>query len=748
MARTRIGILGLLLALAVGTLWLLREPRPGPGTVAGASVPPPAEIPEASPAPDRAPESGAEPSPREPVARDAPPSEPSPPSRIVRVRVLTRTSYAFGAPPVPDVAFELFAATDPAPHSASRPSSWLRFGDTPLRTGRTDGSGEAWVELPAERLLFDGKGVPRILAWVVEPGYQRQVSPGILEAAGRDTFDLSLCAFRGATARGTVVDATGRPTDAEVRLHHWTPAPGGARLDVGMRAVSLAGGGFLLHYTQPVRDGLLLADGGPAGTACLADLALSLEDPPQDLRLVLSGSVGFHGRVEDDSGAPAAGLELLAVLAELDDATGSFELDPVRKGALEAEGRGRLLGTMRTGSDGSFGFFGLRPEPYVVRARRTGSVGGYPWLLTSAPVLPQPSGAARDALVLRLTRPHLHVRLLEASGAPWSGPALEPRQQETVWNRAALSRWPDVPTVLVHACEASGVEPCVAGARQVGKGTAPDQAVFEVASGQRYLVSAIGAGFDGAPLLVDVPPGAGRVPVELRAREPAEPGEVSVRLWHRGTELTEPSGPQEFDLRLESLPGALPLFTVDRRRDRAPFLLRAPPGTYRVVAEGRATLDLQHGRLLRPRALGQAVAEVTLRSGAPRTLDLELDAGAWLEVSLAGRADEADRQAVLEEDEHLGDPDQAQALATRAASARLFLLVPGCAPEPLRFVRRTGVPEWDKDLTTLQFLGSTQRSECLPTGRATLLARLPGGREARADVELREGETTKVALRF
>ncbi len=525
---------------------------------------------------------------------------------------------------------------------------------------------------------------------------------------------------------------------AVVDLRRWIAPRGVRQLDFGVRAVPLAEGAFELHLAEGVVDGVLLADADEAGTGCLGGVELTLEAPRQDLEVVVRGAGSIRGRVTDASGAPAAGLALCVLLAELDDAA---RPDPAFDDTLHAlEGLGRTRVLLLTDPDGRFEARGLRPEPYFVLA---GTGAKFSQRLTPRPIL-----ANGDELELRLARPHLAVRLRGPKGEPWSADPLVLRRPEGGL-RSLPSAWPSSPTVMVFPCTPTDQEAGVLGDALEGTLIALDEAVYEVPDGARYLVGAMGAAFDGSLQVVEVPPGASRVPVELQARSMGEFGAVSVRVLHAGRELSGDVR-DNLEVSLESGPTAARLLERDPYRGRAPFVFRAPAGTYRVVAAGKAYTDYQHGTLMVPRAMGRSEAECVLIPGTTQDLVLELDDGARLELELMGEASEADRRSVLTSYPWLADPEHAAQLASWAARAELALVHGGRRPEPVLFSGPDyqGTSAAGVHLKSGWPLGQVHRSEILPTGRYTLLARLPGGRAARVEVELRAGATTAVKLEF
>ena len=374
----------------------------------------------------------------------------------------------------------------------------------------------------------------------------------------------------------------------------------------------------------------------------------------------------------------------------------------------------------------------------MIRARLTRRRWEFPRLLTPEPV--RPWGATDEPwLRLVLTRPILVVRLLDVDGQSWSGSPLVLRE-----HKYPPDAWPEAPCLLVSGCS-DQQDPCREGVVWEGKCLTPALATFEVREKARGLVTVLGAGFDGLPQPVEIPVGAGRVTVEVRASARFAPGEafdsgfgtLSVRVGSPAGELGIDEDGVPFAIELETFPCGQRLVAANTTRDRSPYTLRAPPGTYRLVARSYAVIEPYHGGLERPRELGRDESEVTLSAGARQEIRLELDAGARLELTLEGEgrpgeSQLARRNGVYDKDELL-------------VVAEVSLVDARGRHEPV-FRRVKGI--YQDMLVSTWPLGDTSLAERLPTGRATLLARLPGGREARAAVELREGETAKVTLRF
>jgi hypothetical protein len=429
----------------------------------------------------------------------------------------------------------------------------------------------------------------------------------------------------------------------------------------------------------------------------------------------------LRGRVVGQSGVPAAGLELLVRPAGLDHADG-------RRGRDDCEFR------LRTDIQGAFQIGGLEGGTrYVVRARTAEDRSrgrDFTHLLTPEPILPQIADSDPEP-VLTFSRPHVVVRLFDEEGRPWSG-------AEVLASRGSelLSEWAQVPSTFLYESVSAGKGTWALGHPREGEPVACDVIVYEVRAGARYLAGASGGPFDGSVQLVDVPEGADRIEVELHALRIDEDdlGTVSVRVSQRGKELGVSSNDAQFTIVLQNPLGAVALLADGPYLETSPFPLRAPPGNYRVVARGYATFEPYHGGLQRARDLGQAEALITIEPGTTREVQLELDTGGRLELTLEGQGNDTEFEfrPVAFGSEH------------SVHMVQLLLVCPTGAEAIWRRIDGLFQP----NLVCHWPLGETHVSECLPTGPATILARLKNGKEMRVEVELREGETTRVKLSF
>jgi hypothetical protein len=667
----------------------------------GSAEPPPAGLERAA-----AQEAG-----RTAVDVPVPAQEPSEPT--VQLIVRTAAHYGRGAPVVPRIEFEL------------RRSDALRSGP-PLFRGRTDDQGQATVQLTDDQ-------VSAVLGRVLEPGYQQRTrGPSRRKQDASGPYGMTLMCRAGCSVRGRVEDERGAWVQSDVR---WLLRKGPDDYSYGVGTHDEGQGWFRLDL-DPGRagTGLLLAEAGPAGTGVLGDVLLDPNDPPQDLRIVVHGAGAVRGRVTDGEGVPAANLQLLVLLAELDEPNGSFVLPEPLGTQRKLEGRGRIWATLNTGADGGFEATGLRSEDYVVRARIGDSGGSYPELLTDRPV-----PADGDRLDLNLSRPHIAVSLVDSDGEPLAAGEVEASFQRYSYPTS----WPSSPAVLVYSCGSDGRVDM----RHPERGVGQDPIVFELPPGW-YAVGAIGGGFDGSFELVEVSPGSSRHPVTLRAA-PFELGTVQVSVTAGAAELRgEGYAEPDFDLTLEHLGTGAVLLTKSQYRPKFPLEFQAPPGRYRIEVRGEPFIDDHHGTLITPRSLGQAEAEVLLIAGQTVNAQLEITRGAHLTLSLEGQANQADRRAAVDQNPWLEEQETDQ-VTRYAGLARVELRTPGRRPETVYHIE-----EWEGSSaagthrTSGWALGETDTSQMVSAGTYALVARLPGGREVEREVRLEPGQTVRVELKF
>ncbi|MEM8713867.1 MAG: hypothetical protein AAGG01_23230, partial [Planctomycetota bacterium] len=201
----------------------------------------------------------------------------------------------------------------------------------------------------------------------------------------------------------------------------------------------------------------------------------------------------------------------------------------------------------------------------------------------------------------------------------------------------------------------------------------------------------------------------------------------------------------EFDLYLEHRDSGVVIQARSGLTGRGPHRFRAPPGSYRLVAEGTPTVDSYHGQLFQGRAFGRAERLVELSLAAPSAATLWLSPGGYLRLNIEGSTVPEDRAAVLAEEPIYGRTELSDALTQAARGVRLTLVGPESAQEPIyRAVQMMGYPS----LTSSWDLGTTGTSEMLPQGRYQLVGRTRSGRVAKVSVVIEPGTTTEATLSF
>ncbi|MBI5433228.1 MAG: carboxypeptidase regulatory-like domain-containing protein [Planctomycetes bacterium] len=435
----------------------------------------------------------------------------------------------------------------------------------------------------------------------------------------------------------------------------------------------------------------------------------------------------LRGRVVDSQGHPAAGLELEAH-AEGGEPTDDVAARVRALGEPAASEPGSEWSVARTEQDGSFELRGLRAGRYSVFART--SVGQNSLHRLTRELV---DSSTNTELTLALVSPRLVVRLVDPDGAPWTGLARLP-ESDHVPDHWPAEPWLVVAPVREDAEFRSEWAPYLTGVPSDG-----GEYVFECAANVRYQLGLFGGGQTWSASDVYVPLGASWVDVELTRRPDAANGKLIVHA--RGANVAEVDVSAR--LRLEDPESGFPLVDAPTSVGaQSPWHLNLPAGEYRVAVEGCAVLDDYHGTLERARDLGRFEARVRVEAGRETTLDALVPAGARLHLALRGTANDADRAS----------PDATEWGFPRESGAELATLQLVAAqrwPLPVLFRHPNGAePEADGYLCPFLALGRTEFSEILPAGRYELVARLPGGRVARAPVELVDGRVTDVELAF
>ena len=469
--------------------------------------------------------------------------------------------------------------------------------------------------------------------------------------------------------------------------------------------MTLPDGRFLVHYRDAGNYTLRARAEGRGST--LRDLGARSETAREDLGAIrLSGGSSLAGRIVDPTGNGVGGLLVQAASTKLAiplERLSSAGLDPAAAEAARlAEGSlGQLYGQARTDPSGQFRIEGLAPGSFWLRCEA-------PALETETASGPYATGASDLRIVVA------EYRLTVELGARPDG--IVPR------GRAYCIELE--PSSL-------GYEP--AGDSEFKSLFENPRARFRVQPGRTYAVGIASSSLPVLERIVTIEPGDYRPVVELSPGRAASFGRV--RLWVGGAN-GRPLGNASIDVRAPE--SNVTLQTVSATIGSGGFALDLAPGTYRLVAGPRPWPRLDTPLL---------PAMVLVQVESDRTLDLELHTrkGAELVVSLEPDGDLGDAElnaiyeVVLETGQrpsaglrekhgaliHLTPPDGGRAHGVE------FVFADGSSPEPpgALLPGETG---------TLKAV--------LEAGIWSLELELEGFESARQLVDLRAGETTRVAL--
>lgn len=643
---------------------------------------------------------------------------------LVEVRIESRDHKAHRGQPVAHVPFRV-----------------LRWGQAPLSEpymrGVTDEAGVATIRLPEDWL---SEVHPRVHILVNQPGCMR--TQGHWLKLGR-TWSHGKPVCRLVVQPGTTrflqsVDAHGEKIGA--RIGWCFVSDRGRELRHRPKIQERGGPGWLaIHLEEPQTVDVWAYSPG-VGSALLRDVPWG-QDPNQPIVLTLRGEGNLEGHVRDAMGRGEAKLNLFFRLVNSD-------IKPPRIFGMNYSSPGRgygsrglRWGTVTTAADGGFALQGMQPGSYEVWFRRI-SRNSEPWERLHDQIVSTESGS----LVIRPPTPRLQVRLLEADGTPWTsgfGPKLPGWKGHA--RAAGLHLWPTKPVLIVHEVDSLDPQFLAWWLAQATRHREPNVGLCDVPPGKTYVLQVVGGSFLGEPQWISVGDDLGVRQATVRAAPSAPFGSLTVQA-RAGSHQLEADYPEpDFELYLADLESGLPLI------DRAPWekgdkTFTVPPGQYRVVLQGRASIDSHHGTLISRRSYGRVERVVSIASGQVQEEEWTMEPGGFLSVSVEGHGNAKDWEALLANHPSVSreDPEWVE----WSQRVRLRLHKPQFPSEPVYFaaVWGEGTSAHGTHLYEEWPFGKEAKSEMLPTGTFTLWASTWGGRTVTQEVTIRQGETTPVRI--
>jgi hypothetical protein len=600
-------------------------------------------------------------------------------------------------------------------------------------TARLDADGTCTLEIPWSQVkaALADPGV-RLFARVEENGFARGTR-SIPIPTCPELVDIRLRAIEGGSLIGRLTDTHGGGVAGRVEARPWITD--GSRLrDPGWVVRSNERGWFELPFgSDELGRTNLLAHSARFGTASVPDIELCLDGSPEVLELQLEGPGVLSGHVRDSSGQPAAGLELLFSIAELQPEKSSCAAPEPGNSRLTLEGRGRVWVRQHTRADGSFVVRGLRAAPFFIRAQKRVPGACVPRLLTSAPV--DPDGAL---LELVDSRPHLVVRLLDDQGRPWAE-ELEIKERNAFMGREC---WPENGSLVVVpvASEVRFRESW----REYVEGTWCDAgiSVFEVEQDREYMIGVLGGEQAWDPVRVHIPPDATRTEITLAEPARSPMGRVSLNVRDASKKVVT----DDISLKLEDPGSGFPVVSV-ARFDAAewPVEFDVPVGRYLLSVEGLDGRAECMYDLPAHRSTGSWEELVEVLPNRKLEVAARLSQGAHFTLRIEGRPTDADRQATRERFPSLLD----EFVEAESRLVSLTLEREGRWPRGVRLKE-----EWADGTTYGPILGSelamgaSATSQASSPGRYRLIGTSLSGRTASTEIVLVDGEATSAVLTF
>lgn len=618
---------------------------------------------------------------------------------------------------------------------------WLKHPEV-YATALSDPDGLVSLRVTRELLAAVASiEAPRILLASLGPGLVRSWSWAKLPGADMSVLDTQHTVRPGVYLRGTLLGPDGEPCAGYVEAgrgrDHVEPD---GRFEI---AATREGPTQLVAKgrsdTAPEPEDALL-DGYDLGTARSEPFEIAFDGSYEDLVIQVSGPGVLRGRVLESAGGPAAGLWLAASRVSGDGPSSSQRSGVIPDGGFT---RRHVL----TGAAGEFEISGLAAGSYRLVAHVEVDASEESIIELAHDPIP----ADGRPLMFTVSRPHLAIHVRGADGRATSSELEAFDVSLGGFHTNARDPWPVTPGVMVRPASGDAGFVPDGGPLRPWR-VAAGEFVLEVPPGTSFDVSTFGGEHPPTLQRVVVPTDAGRVDVDVVLAPTRPRGELLVTVVDEaGVALHE-------NVRLSLLDPATGFAFV--REDSVlakpedwPHRFELPAATYVLSAEGVPTRFGQHGGVMWHRQAGAFEQLVKVAPNDVVSVEAMLGQGARLELELLGELNAADFEAAERE---LATWSSDHGSTVEDVGRRVMLHLERADREPVQALfRRSEVPAVPpgaryrpSTLTPWPLLGTNTRSEMLSPGRYTIVGRLPGGREARRDVELHEGQTTAVTLSF
>lgn len=612
----------------------------------------------------------------------------------------------------------------------------------PITSGVTNEKGEAHISIP--RSYFKGY-LPRVIVRLDQPGMQDVYGRWERPSNGpwADSRVVQLFPKKGRTLYFQAFSPAGDPVRARLAWRNiTTPSKWGPRnlyLDE-----QLGAGWFVVNVEDSCELDVWAWKSG-VGAATLLGVN-SDEGTPGEHKLILKGESGLRGQLKGLDGTGVVAMPMFIRKQGREWVPGnSGNLPGVVEPGHGVGAEGLEFGWCVTDESGNFELQGLAPGAYEAL------VGSGPhdssfW----SPLVGEIALTSDASSILNFTRPVVQVQLLNSEGKPWEGSQADQEIDDypELWKRYCdFSSWPDSPQLIVRGLRNSKPTSLAFWLRSPVFWSEGRTFFSEISPGNYYAVQVIGGPFQGKVQVIHAPADGTSIKLDVVAGAPTPFGKLQVIPKRRGHEIGKAKWRRDFGLWVADVETGVPLLTWPMMAEgTGEFSL--PEGKYRVVLEGRSQSDSHHGTLMRSRSAGRAEAIVHIKSATEKTIDLDMDRGGFLNITLKGEFILADLAAIRKRYKRASV--DTPWLIEEANKARLRIYAPNFIPDSVKFAGQAmeGTTSAGRHLINLWPLGTTQKSEMLPAGTYELIATMPGGRERRKTIEIKAWSTEDLVLDF